>query len=42
MEAILGFKILQINSKGKNDFVMQARYEKKSVLVISDQLGYFI
>ena len=28
MEAILGFKILEINSKDKNDFVMQAGYEK--------------
>lgn len=28
MEAIQSFKILQINSKDKNDFVMQARYEK--------------
>jgi len=41
MEAILGFKVLQINSKDKNGFVMQARYEKKSVLVVSDHLGYF-
>lgn len=28
MEAIQSFKSLQINSNDKNDFVMQARYEK--------------